>query len=177
MRVELKCHPDTPSAAVAAIEAEVERTWKYGIALTYRLRGDLGSIRFPATAEPKFTDGLWQTTCFEAFVRDVGRPGYSEFNFSPSSAYAIYHFDDYRGGVKSGYCTHSPIKTAVNGNRFEMKTGADLLRGSHKGEGALQVGLSAVIEETNGVKSYWALAHPPGKPDFHHPDGFVLELP
>ena len=28
-----------------------------------------------------------------------------------------------------------------------------------------RLGLSAVIEETNGRKSYWALAHPPGKPE------------
>jgi hypothetical protein len=34
-----------------------------------------------------------------------------------------------------------------------------------------------VIEETNGRKSYWALAHPPGKPDFHHSDCFALGLP
>jgi hypothetical protein len=34
-----------------------------------------------------------------------------------------------------------------------------------------------VIEETNGRLSYWALAHPPGKPDFHHSDCFALELP
>ena len=27
-----------------------------------------------------------------------------------------------------------------------------------------------------GGISYWALAHPPGKPDFHHADGFALEL-
>ncbi len=40
-----------------------------------------------------------------------------------------------------------------------------------------QLALTAVIEETSGVKSYWALKHPPGKPDFHHADGFVLELP
>ncbi|MFC7497623.1 hypothetical protein ACFQRC_00110 [Enterovirga sp. GCM10030262] len=39
-----------------------------------------------------------------------------------------------------------------------------------------QLGLSAVIEETNGRKSYWALAHPPGDPDFHHEDCFALEL-
>lgn len=38
-------------------------------------------------------------------------------------------------------------------------------------------GLSAVIEEADGTLSYWALAHPAGKPDFHHPDCFVLELP
>ena len=43
--------------------------------------------------------------------------------------------------------------------------------------GACQLGVSAVIEETNGRKSYWALAHPPGKADFHHDDGFVLQLP
>ena len=41
----------------------------------------------------------------------------------------------------------------------------------------LRLGLSAVIEETDGTKSYWALAHPPGKPDFHHKDCFALTLP
>ena len=41
-----------------------------------------------------------------------------------------------------------------------------------------RLGLSAVIEETDGTKSYWALRHPPGeKPDFHHPDCFAIELP
>lgn len=38
-------------------------------------------------------------------------------------------------------------------------------------------GVSAVIEEADGMRSYWALAHPPGDPDFHHPDCFRLELP
>jgi len=42
--------------------------------------------------------------------------------------------------------------------------------------GRWRVALTAVIEETNGTKSYWALKHPPGKPDFHHADGFALEL-
>jgi hypothetical protein len=41
---------------------------------------------------------------------------------------------------------------------------------------ALRVALSAVIEEEGGMLSYWALKHPPGKPDFHHPDAFALEL-
>jgi hypothetical protein len=38
------------------------------------------------------------------------------------------------------------------------------------------LGLSAVIEDLDGVLSYWALRHPPGKPDFHHPDTFALEI-
>jgi hypothetical protein len=44
--------------------------------------------------------------------------------------------------------------------------------------GPSMLGLSAVIEEKDGTKSYWALAHPPGdKPDFHHLDCFAVELP
>jgi hypothetical protein len=39
------------------------------------------------------------------------------------------------------------------------------------------VGISAVIEEQDGTKSYWALAHPPGAPDFHHPTCFAATLP
>src|ERR1700731_13306 len=41
---------------------------------------------------------------------------------------------------------------------------------------AWRIGLAAVIEETSGHKSYWALAHPPGKADFHHSDSFALEF-
>ena len=43
--------------------------------------------------------------------------------------------------------------------------------------GAEMLALSAVIEAEDGQKSYWALAHPSDKPDFHHPQSFVLELP
>ena len=39
-----------------------------------------------------------------------------------------------------------------------------------------KLALAAVIEEVDGTKSYWALRHPPGKPDFHHPDCFALTL-
>jgi len=37
--------------------------------------------------------------------------------------------------------------------------------------------LSVVLEETDGTKSYWALAHCSDKPDFHAPDCFVARLP
>jgi hypothetical protein len=44
-------------------------------------------------------------------------------------------------------------------------------------EGLSKLGLSAVIEEKDGTLSYWALAHPPGRADFHDPACFALELP
>jgi hypothetical protein len=40
----------------------------------------------------------------------------------------------------------------------------------------LSLGLAAVIEDLNGALSYWALKHPPGKPDFHHSDNFALQI-
>jgi len=59
--------------------------------------------------------------------------------------------------------------------RFSLSAGfehASLWRGI-----SIRAAVSAVIEESDGTRSYWALAHPPGKPDFHHADGFALELP
>ena len=39
-----------------------------------------------------------------------------------------------------------------------------------------QLGLSAVIEERDGAKSFWAMAHPEGAPDFHHRSCFAATL-
>ena len=40
-----------------------------------------------------------------------------------------------------------------------------------------EMGLSAVLEEQDGTKSYWALAHLNEQPDFHDPGCFVARLP
>jgi hypothetical protein len=37
--------------------------------------------------------------------------------------------------------------------------------------------LAAVVEETDGTISYWALAHADGPPDFHHPACFRAQVP
>ena len=43
-------------------------------------------------------------------------------------------------------------------------------------EGPWQLGLSAVLEEADGAKSWWALAHPAEEPDFHAPDCVAARL-
>jgi hypothetical protein len=40
----------------------------------------------------------------------------------------------------------------------------------------LRIAMTAVIEDDAGSLSYWGLRHAPGKPDFHNPDGFALEI-
>ena len=41
---------------------------------------------------------------------------------------------------------------------------------------SIRLALSAVVEAADGELSYWALRHPPGRPDFHHIDAFDLQL-
>ena len=60
--------------------------------------------------------------------------------------------------------------------RYEFEATLDLDRLGLPEDRPWRAALSAVIEEASGTKSYWALAHPPGKPDFHHSDAFVLDL-
>ena len=70
--------------------------------------------------------------------------------------------------------------------RIEVQTSPELLTlqasleldrlSSLPRDAAWRLGLSALIEETSGRKSYWALAHPPGKADFHHSDCFAHEF-
>jgi hypothetical protein len=58
-----------------------------------------------------------------------------------------------------------------------LQTALDLERLAALPRNALwRLGLSALIEDKSGGTSYWALAHPPGKPDFHHADSFAYEF-
>lgn len=169
MRVALSAHPDAPADGAFAIAVTVG--WADdALSLDYELSGDLDKLSIPPPVLGKQTDGLWRTTCFEAFVQSHDAPGYREYNFAPSTDWAVYGFDAYREGM-------APLDAAL-GVLIRPGRNPFILSASVFAPGPrLRLGLSAVLEEKSGTKSYWALAHAPGKPDFHHPDGFVLELP
>jgi hypothetical protein len=146
--------------------------------LTYVVDADLDKLRVPPPRPPRAADGLWRHTCCEAFVALAGASAYHEFNFSPSGEWAAYAFQHYREGRRLlGEGEEPRIAVRYVGDRLELDAAVPLARLSweHAG-GRLALALSAVIEEADGALSYWALAHPPGKPDFHHPDAFVLAL-
>jgi hypothetical protein len=147
--------------------------------LRYVVEGGLGEINVPAVTTSARADELWKHTCFEAFVGDPSGDAYCEFNFSPSTQWAAYAFTDYRSGMKA-IEELSAVAIAIASDDRRLELGVSLALGRLAmlpAEVAWRLGLSAVIEETNGRKSYWALAHPQGKPDFHHSDCFVLTLP
>lgn len=167
IQVTLEPHPDFPPRNVEAIEvfADIRRG---ASALVYRVIGQLPLI--PPAAAPGRTDGLWQHTCFELFVRRVGEEGYFEFNFSPSSEWAAYRFDSYREGMAELPLAVPVIEPIEDGVRVQVDLGG-------LPEGEWRIAITAVIEEVDGTKSYWSAAHPAGKPDFHDPACFALELP
>jgi len=178
MRAVLKLHPQSHSAAVRHIEVEVARPQAGGVLLRYVVSGRIGDLALPAVRAPARTDALWRHTCFEAFIRPATGEAYYEFNFAPSTQWASYRFDSYRhGGRAAGEIDSPHITVERTPESFTLQTAPQWDASSELGSASLwRVGLSAVIEEAGGRKSYWALAHPPGKPDFHHADGFALEL-
>jgi hypothetical protein len=178
MRVHLKQHPDTPDQAVSAIEVEASRPGPQCLRLRFVVGGDIDRILWPQPVATSRADELWKHTCFEAFLRYGEGEGYLEFNLSPSGEWAAYAFDGYRSGMKTqaGIELRDLFRDPDDG-RYEYEATLDLDRLAPPADRPWRLGLSAVIEEASGTKSYWALAHPEGKPDFHHIDGFVLDLP
>jgi hypothetical protein len=175
MHLKLTPHPDFPPSAVTGVEVWLGREGSQ-LGFRYRVDGDPMALALPADAPSERADELWRATCFEAFVqRDDG--GYYEFNFSPSTRWAGYAFSGYRDGMSKPDMAPVWIDPAVIDGGFEMRVELDLstLSGLPH-DGAWRMAVTAIVEEKSGAKSYWSLAHAPGKPDFHHLDSFVLDL-
>lgn len=161
----LLIHPGFRCAVIDALTVEVERVGSQGLRLRYVGR----SLSFVARAGAR-TDELWRHTCLEAFVRVRGEAGYRELNLAPSGAWAAYRFDAPRSGMANADIDPPIIEAAGEGEvaaTWILDLPADVV---------WTVGVTAVIEDGDGALSYWSLRHPSGKPDFHHPDGFALEL-
>ena len=168
MLVSLLPHPDSSGDAVKSIKVEIGRPGPRQLTLRYLIRGTTAAIAMPKPRPPARREGLWEETCFEAFLANP--PGYLEFNFSPSTEWAAWRFDSHRSGMRDAAIMPPKLETLIGVDRFELRV-----------ELAMPVlgpvGLSAIIVEKDGGRSWWALAHPPGDPDFHHDACFALELP
>jgi hypothetical protein len=178
MRELLRLHPDFVCPAVTRIAVDAERSRAGRLLLRYVVTGSMAQLRVPPVTASACADGLWQHTCFEAFIRAAAASAYYELNFAPSTQWAAYRFGGYRSGMQALSGIAPPLIETRSGAEccavevsLELAPLPDLPR-----DVAWQLGLCAVIEEVDGRKSYWALAHPPGKPDFHHPDCFACEI-
>jgi hypothetical protein len=174
----LTAHPSTPNDAVRSLSVRLRAEAPDILVFQYALAADMSRVRVPLSGAGGRADALWEHTCFEAFVAAGEARVYHEFNFSPSLDWAVYRFSAYREGMTPAETGRAPeISLRRDDDGLELKSAvrlghlADLRDVRH-----LRIALAAVIEDDNGRLSYWGLRHPPGKPDFHHPNGFALEV-
>ena len=175
MRQTLRLHPDSSCSAVTNVEVEIARPQTRSLALAYVLTGKISDVAMPAENVATRMDQLWRHTCFEAFV--AAGVAYYEFNFAPSRHWAAYRFSSYRTDMRVATEIGAPrIAVEWSPERYTLQASLDLDQLLLSRDATLRLGLSAVIEGNSGHRSYWALAHPPGKADFHNSDCFTLEL-
>lgn len=175
MNADLQPHPAHPPSTLTSLTARIERT-ATSFQITYDLGADLSALRIPAPAAPARTDELWKTTCFELFLRQPDGPGYLEFNFCPSTQWAAYSFAGRREGMAPLDIAAPAITSQQTAERLILTVQLDL-PSSVPAEVQLHAALTAIVEDATGARSFWAITHPAEAPDFHHPDGFVLNLP
>jgi hypothetical protein len=167
---QLALHPQSRSPLTAlAAEALLENGV---LTFRYRAAGAIEGVALPAPAPAGRANALWKHTCFEAFLA-APSGGYVELNFSPSGQWAAYRFDEYRTGMRDGDIFAPTIAFRADTETLEMTV---TLPAPAFAYGA-RLSLAAVIEARDGTLSYWALAHPAEKPDFHRADCFALQLP
>ena len=178
MQLTLVHHPATPPAGPPfKLWASVDHVSGLAAVATTNIWFGIGAppSRFviPPVREPWRADDLWQTTCFEAFLQAEGEEGYREWNFAPTGNWNAYDFTGHREGQRRAEVANPPY-IRMEDNFTWWTVGATIATGA---EQAWRLGLSVILEETDGTKSYWALAHPDSdEPDFHAADCFTAKL-
>jgi hypothetical protein len=178
VHVTLAGHPDNPPGFTQQIGATLLQKSDGSLTLAYAIHGVPEALRIPAAIDsrtPAAADALWRATCCELFIATVLTAGYREYNFSPSGQWAIYDFGAYRQPTPAKQDAPVPdIRFTQGPDRLQLDV--RLPPGSLPDADTLRCALAVVLEARDGSLGYWALAHPAGQPDFHHPTGFALQL-
>lgn len=152
--------------------------------LRYNLKGPINDLIIPQNSGgvPKRMNGLWETTCFEAFIKNSNYTPYLEFNFAPSGHWNAFIFSDYREAMRE-FTGIKKMHVELKSNDGELSLNCNLVMKRPKGflesdfaEKKIKMGISAILHLKNDNKLSYALNHPLLKVDFHHEDGFIYKL-
>jgi len=143
--------------------------------MDYHLLGNPEHIEMSLEPGGCRRDELWQTTCFEAFLRQDGAEGYIEFNFAPNGDWAAYQFDHYRSLPCDLEISAPVITCSVTSDGIVVSVSVSGLPTVYQAPNIL-LGPAVIIESQDKTRSYWALHHPLSKPDFHDAKNFKVRL-
>lgn len=115
---------------------------------------------------------LWRTTCFELFLSKQNKKEYIELNFSPSSEWDAYIFEDYRTPISPKRLDSIRVEFSnIELGRIEIEVELPQEWMQEK----LEANVTAVIQDNINI-DYYAIKHASGRPDFHKRELFALEL-
>lgn len=157
----LMLHVTCDLGPIRAVTASVTAT-PQGCEAEFRLDGRIPGIVLPPHAGPERRDNLWKTTCFEIFWQPLGDTYYREFNLSPSGCWAAYDFDSFREGMRDAPVDAIAIACSHDDTGLVLRASIAAALPD-----PAQVALNAIVEHPDGGLQFWALAFPPGKPEFH----------
>jgi hypothetical protein len=174
MQTTLWSHPAFGNHGFRCIDVELERPSQSLVRVRYMVPVGSSAIVVPPPAEPLRTNGLWESTCFELFLRREGEDGYLELNFSPSGEWAAYAFRGYREGMVQAAMPGPPqIRTSVTPDRLEVEVAVS----PWLDEGPYAMNIAAILQSRTGDRTFWASDHAGDAPDFHQPGCFREQLP
>lgn len=152
--------------------------------LTYCLHGPWSElIQAPAVSNraPERRDGLWQSTCLEAFWGQPGEPGYWELNVACNGDWNLYRLDGYRQGLRpEARIAALPVVLERQPQQLQLSVSFSL-EPLGLSPAALDYSITAVLAQAStdnipAVCSYWALRHTGPEADFHRRDSFLRLL-
>ena len=183
--------PFAPEAHLQGLALSCAARWRGGVLeLHYRLSGPLQRLRIPSQIggdAPQRRDQLWQSTCFEAFIGRADQPGYWELNLAPNGDWNCYALSGYRQGLQPERRIQAvpfevkqrPINGELNVlnqllNLQELELTLKVPFGALiPAASAVELSVTAVLEDVSQGCSYWAWRHSGPEPDFHRRESFL----
>lgn len=186
--------PFAPEAHLQGLALSCAARWQQGVLeLHYRLSGPLQRLRIPSQIggdAPQRRDELWQSTCFEAFIGRAGQPGYWELNLAPNGDWNCYALSGYRQGLQPERRIQAvpfEVKQRPLVGSLNEQNDRNALTPLHELELMLSLPLAALIPDSSAVElsvtavledvshgcSYWAWSHSGPEPDFHRRESFL----
>jgi hypothetical protein len=170
-------HPLIPFSAYSmrySVKAKAERV-KNKLFLVFELTDPHNEILWQAQKDINRQDYLWESTCFEAFIGAPHQSQYYELNLSPTRAWNLYRFTDYRTPNNMppiAVLEHALIKFDVDGKTISVEIDLTALK---LADIEIQLGLTAVIKASDTLH-YFAIRHPVLHADFHNQQGWAIRL-
>jgi hypothetical protein len=158
----------------------IEQVSPFNLNVGFWIRDPNQWIEWPALVSTHSRqDFLWESTCFEIFIGVKDEDFYREINLSPSQAWQVYQFEEYR--YPEDMPPHAAYDIELNQlkrTHYGLNVSLDLTEFilKHKLKWSdLFIGLTAVLKTAQG-EQFYAMQHSSPNADFHNKRDWLHQL-